>query len=513
MGSKKRKTKVIKSPPGEMEKSWVYPDRTYIQTSKGVFPISELEKHQIEVKKKEDKAKTTQLKAEARYLSDNDLIPLPFEPTPLFTLKDNCSFFDACVKRIGKDVIGQGWEIPLKKDKKDSKDEKKRINLFLKNDVGDDVETIEDVMEKLIVDWGITGWFGIEVSRDSKGLVNGIWHVPAYQIRVHKSKDKYCQIVDTEKVWFKRFGLEKDINRETGDPLSEEEIEGLKEDSENKKVKKANEMIFYKNYYPQSMYYGAPNILSSTGALFGLIGIRDYNLAFFENYGIPAALIVLEGKWRKDDAKHLTDFIDVEIKGSEQAHKTVVAHPGRDCTLTYHKLGVEVKEGSFQIYYKGLRDEVLVAYNMPPYRIGIIEVGSLGGSTAVESTKIYDSSVVKPLEKVLNRIMTIFVFERGLKIENYEFRLKEMDLRDLDAEAKRDQLYFGMGTLTPNEILKRQGKETYPEGDQHYIQTMFIAVGEESVEKRERALFAEFEQLKANIIEILEKRRDDNEPT
>lgn len=511
MGTKKKRTKVIRAAPEEQEKSWVYPSKAYIQTSKGVYPVSELAR--FEVEKKDEKAKSKQLKAEAKYLTDNDLIPLPFEPVPLFTLKDNCSFFDACVKRIGKDVIGQGWETPLKKEAKEKKDEKKRINLFLKNDVGDDVETIEDVMEKLIVDWGITGWFGIEISRDSKGLVNGMWHVPAYQIRVHKSKDKYCQVVDTDKVWFKRFGLEEDISRESGEPFSDDEIAEFKSDPKKKKGKIANEMIFYKNYYPQSMYYGAPNILSSTGSLFGLIGIRDYNLAFFENYGIPAALIILEGKWRKDDAKHLADFIDVEIKGSEQAHKTVIAHPGRDCKLTYHKLGVEIKEGSFQIYYKGLRDEVLVAYNMPPYRIGIIEQGSLGGNTAVESTKIYDSSVVKPLEKVLNRIMTIFIFERGLKVENYEFRLKEMDLRDLDAEAKRDQMYFGMACLTPNEILKRQGKETYQGGDQRYISTMFIAVGEEPMEKRENALFADFEQLKANIIEILEKRSNDNEPT
>ncbi|GAH97641.1 unnamed protein product, partial [marine sediment metagenome] len=108
--------------------------------------------------------------------------------------------------------------------------------------------------------------------------------------------------------------------RHKGKEITKEKFEEAKERKE--KIVLANELIFYKNYYPQSEYYGAPNILPSIGAVMGLIGVRDYNLAFFENYGIPAALIILKGRWSKDTAKQISDFIDVELKGSEQAHKT-----------------------------------------------------------------------------------------------------------------------------------------------------------------------------------------------
>jgi len=236
-------------------------------------------------------------------------------------------------------------------------------------------------------------------------------------------------------------------------------------------------------------------------------------LAFFENYGIPAALIILKGKWDKASAKQISDFIDVEIKGTDNAHKTMCIHPGRDSTFEYIKLSVDVKEGSFAVYHKSLRDEVLVAYKMPPYRIGIAEEGSLGGSTAGESTRIYAASVVTPLEKDIERLVTQKLIFEGLKCENYIFELKELDLRDLDAEAKRDLIYFGLGALTSNQILTRLGKKTYPEGNQYFILSTYLPIGEEAMEKKAAVLEAVKmvvkgrPKLAAQIIKIAKKER------
>ena len=484
----------------EYDESWLT-TATYVYTTKGLFPISVLKA----AERKEEKAKSTQLKEEQTWLEQNDLVALPFEASSLLKLKDNCGYFDACVKQIAKDVVGQGWRLELREGKKENNQEKERIIKFIENSGGERDETFEQTLERGLIDWGCIGWWGWEISRNkagkNKGLVNGMWHVPAQTIRVHKDFDKYCQVREDKKVWFKRFGLEEDINLKTG---KKEATEG-----ENR----ANELIYYRNYYPQSDYYGAPNILSSVGSIMGLIGVRDYNLAFFENYGIPAALIILKGKWDKASAKQISDFMDVEIKGTDNAHKTMCIHPGRDSTFEYIKLSVEVKEGSFAVYHKSLRDEVLVAYKMPPYRIGIAEEGSLGGSTAGESTKIYVASVVTPLEKDIERLVTQKLIFEGLKCENYIFELKELDLRDLDAEAKRDQIYFGLGALTSNQILTKLGKKTYPEGNQYFVLSTYLPIGEESMEKKATVLEAVKmivkgqPKLAAQIIKIAKKER------
>lgn len=464
----------------EEDESWVQ-GNSYIYTSKGLFPISVLKT----AENKKRKTASKQLKEDKQWMSDKGLVPYPFEVATLLELKDNCAYFDKCVKQIAKDVMGQGWRLELKEGKKESQKEKEQILYFIENSGGDRDETFEETLERGLIDWGFIGWWGWEVSRDDKGLVNGLWHVPAQTFYVHESHEKYCQKRSQKEAWFKRFGLEDDISLTTGADITEERIKELKEDPDSKKAEDetANELIYYKNYYPQSEFYGAPNILPSIGAVMGLIGVRDYNLAFFENYGIPAALIILKGRWSKDTAKQITDFIDVELKGSEQSHKTFCIHPNKDSEFEYIKLGIEIKEGSFKLYQKSLRDEILLDYSMPPYRIGVAEVGALGGSTAGESTKIYAQSVIAPLEDVVERLVTKKLFQQGLKADSYIFQLNELNLEDLDAEAARDAIYFGIGALTSNQILKHQGKEGYPEGDQYFVNTSFVPVGEEPMEK------------------------------
>ncbi|MCK4783331.1 MAG: phage portal protein [Desulfobacteraceae bacterium] len=492
--------------PDEIEESWIATSSYILTTKGGLVPVSVMKAEE----KKEDKAKSTQLKEVATYIEQNDLIPLPFEADSLLFLKDNCSYFDACVKQIAKDVIGQGYTIELREGMKELPKEKERILNFIKNSGGDRDETFEETLERGVVDWGCIGWWGWEVSRATTGKnkrqVNGLWHVPAQTIRVHKDHDKYCQVRGDKKVWFKRFGQKDEIDLHSGKTLTEERMQEEKDNPEDKdkKIERANEMLFYRNYYPQSDYYGAPNILPSVGSAIALIGVRDYNLAFFENYGVPAALIILKGRWDKASAKKICDFLDVEIKGSDNAHKTMAIHPSKDSEFIFEKLSMEVKEGSFDKYQKTLRDEILVVYKMPPYRIGIAEVGKLGGSTASEATRIYVASVVTPLEKAVERLVTDKLFVEGLGVKNYTFNLNELDVRDLDAIAKRDQLYFQMGALTPNQILKRQGKETYTEGDQYYVGSAFIPVGEEPAEKMNATMIAALEELKAKVNAIAE---------
>ena len=493
-------------------------NESWVVTSKGVFASNKIFAQEKKDKKEEvKKAKDVKSKqiSEKNYIADNGLIPLPFEVSSLLKLQGNCSYFYACVKGIAKDVIGQGWTIQAIDEKKENEVEKQKIEDFIAESGGDRDETFADTLERSIIDWGVIGWWGWEISRGDKDEINGMWHVPAQTLRVHESHDKYCQIRDNKKAWFKRFGVEGDINIKDGELMGEPDQEELGEAEEAEAVEqkrqdeKANEMIYYRNYYTGSDYYGAPNILPSVGSVLGLIAVRDYNLSFFENYGVPAAIVYLTGKWSKESAKQISDFLDVEIKRTENAHKTIVMHSPEGGSMEWIPLDMKQskKDGSFEWYKKSSSEEVLIAYKMPPYRIGIPEKGSLGGSVAPESTKIYISSVVNPLENVVNHLVTKKVIQDGLNCKSYRFVLNGVDLRDADAEIKRQQALFSMGAITPNQVRLQQGKEEYgPEGDQYYIASNYVPIGEEAVEKREGNMIAELEGLKTKIDEALEKK-------
>jgi PBSX family phage portal protein len=467
---------------------------------RGLIPFGALRRFQLRKQNAEARTASAQTKSHQVYMSEKGLVPLPFAVEGLLTLAENCSFFDACVKQIAKDVTGQGYSLMLREGVKAENETRKLEVLDFFDDPNTEEEALEDVLERLIVDWGITGWFCLEVVRDG-GEVTGLYHVPAHTVKVHKDGNKYCQIRNNKYVWFKRFGYNQDVNVDTGE-----------EGSISDEKKRAHELIFYRNYYPQSSWYGAPNILPAVGAVKALISIRDYNLAFFENYGVPAAVVTVTGDWDEDSVKQISDFIDVEIKGSANAHKTIVLNPPEGGEVKWEPLVVEVKEGSFKLYHKTLRDEVLVAYKMPPYRIGIAEVGALGGSTAPEATRIYIDSIVNPLKRLVGRIFSQKIVRDGFECKEYMFKLGELDTRDMDAIARRCVALFGVGAMTRNEIRAEIDKDKIDEkldgaGDKFYVATSYVEVGAEPVVDEATAQQAAFARLEQKVNEAIGENR------
>jgi PBSX family phage portal protein len=429
--------------------------RVFVETSKGVFPYDLLQKAE-----QSNANSSKQLEATQKWMTQNNLIPPPYDPISFLTLYESNSVFWRCVNQLASDVSGLGYRLELREDKKDSQSEFDRINAFLSKPNPE--ESLRSILKSLLIDWGAIGYWSLEVARNNKQDIAEIYHMPAQTVKVHKSKRKFCQIRRNKKAWFKKFGDPQNISVKTG-----KEIAGRTKD-------RANELIFYKNHYPKSDYYGAPNILSAVGDIMGLIGLRDYNLAFFENYGVPAALIVLEGDWEEGSATTVQNFLNKEIRGSENAHRTLVVEQPENAKLNYTKLGIEVKESSFKLYEKTRQEDILIAYSMPPERVGIRVVGKLGGNVAEEATQVYVSSVVEPLQLDVEEIINDML----LQSEIYEFKFNDIDTRDLDALSTRLLAEIGSAVRTPNEARNELGLKPYPEGDKFYIQSSFIEVGE-----------------------------------
>ncbi len=437
--------------------------KVFVQTSTGVYPYSVLQKA-------ETTGTSQQIKNTSRYLTENDLIPPPYPPEVLLTLYESNSVFWRCVEQLASDVAGLGWNLQLKEDKKDDKTEFNRLNEFLLRPNPDN--NLRTIMKELLIDWGNIGWFGLEVVRNNKGDVAEIYHVPAHTIRVHKSNEKYCQTRNNKKVWFKKFGVEDDISSKDGK-------ESAKGKSFTSKTK-ANELIFYRNFYPKSDYYGVPNAISAIGDIIALISLRDYNLAFFENYGVPSAIVTLSGDWETGSEKKISAYLNKEFKGTEKAHRTlVVREAGEGCKIDYRPLGVEIKEASFKLYKQMAREDVLIAYSMPPERIGIRIVGKLGGNVAEEATRIYVQSVVEPLQVDLEDIIN----QKILQSEIYEFKFENIDTRNLQELVERLHKQIEHGVRTPNEVRKELGLKEYPEGHKFYMMSSLLEIGEVVNEK------------------------------
>lgn len=481
--------------------------KAFIYTSKGhLVSLKKLDRYEV-------KKTSKQLKEDRQYFKEKGLISPPYDPGVFLDYYESNGYLMRSVDQVAQDVGGLGYtlkpkeEVDLKTNKIALEIKGKMEKLLLRPN---DEDSLIQILKHLITDWGSMGWWCLEIVRNMKDEIAELYYVPAHTIRVHESSNKYCQIryIKGKKAhrWFKNFGYEKDVHKDTGE---EKEKNGITEED------RANELIFYRNFTSRSDFYGTPNILGSIGAVLTLIGIRDYNLSFFENYGVPSALVVLQGEWDEDSDKTIKEFLDTEIKGSENAHKTLVLQiPEEGGKLEWIPLETKKKdEGGFKIYLKMQRDEVLVAYSMPPYKLGIAEEGALGGNTAKESNINYIFSMIRPLqldmEFIFNgRILPTFYEKDKEKdfIPLFDFFLKVTDTRDLDAEVKRCFQLFSVGAMNPNQIRKKLDLgDSYDEGETYHIGAQFKPIGEESMEKLSTEQLGILQQIEQKYEEIFER--------
>lgn len=426
--------------------------KIFIATKTGkVVPFQEFRKYELE-----DKSSSAQLKQETTWAHDKGLSPRPYNPKNFLIMYESQPIYYRTVNQIAVDVSGLGWKLVLKKGKEENETEKEAIEAFLKKPSDD--QSLREICSAMIVDWGTTGWHNLEVTRNNKNMVNKIYHVPAHTIWVHQDGDKYCQKRGMKKVWFKKYGTEEPLSAKTGESKGVIPVD-----------EKANEMIHTKQYYPLSDHYGIPHILPATGSVLTLLGIRDYNLAFFENHGIPAYLVTLSGDWEEDAQQAIEEHLRTNVKGAEDAHKTVVANLPEGGSIELQKLNVDAREGSFRVMIRLLREDILAAYSMPPYRIGLEVVGRLGGNVAEEATKVYVAGVIEPLQEDLERIINIKLLEDGMGFSTYDFKFNNIDTRDEDAEVKRLVSLQEHGDLNANEVRNFLGLGAPYEGGNRYL--------------------------------------------
>jgi len=403
-----------------------------------------------------------QLQEESDWMQQNDLVVPPYSPLIFLKYLEMNATFSAVVHQIARDVVSSGWKVKEKEGAKADDTELAKINEFLST--SSTGVAFRNMLNELLIDWGTIGWFCIEVARNAKGEVAQVYRVPAHTVRVHKSNQKYAQVRHLKKVWFKKFGTEQDISSKDGKEVASNHSD------------KANELIFYKNHYPKSEWYGAPNIVSALGDIIGLIECRDYNLSFFKNFGVPAGIVTLEGEWADDAAPEIEKFFKTTMQGSTNGHKTLVIAAPPEAKISYKPLADSKKEGAFHIYQNDNKENVLSVYSMPAERVGISVKGALGGNKTEAANKIYISSVVEPLQTDIEEIINM-LFTQGLNIQNYELKFINLETESKSEKVARLKDQISHGIITPNQARAELGFEPYEGGDAYYLDPKYLEIG------------------------------------
>jgi PBSX family phage portal protein len=376
----------------------------------------------------------------------------PYNPFELIQLLEINTYHYKCIKQKALDVAGgfsiletesdKDADISTKKNKKKINDvNRKNIINFLDN--CNPMLSFKEICKALMMDFNAVGWAVLEVIRNFKGDIIGLNHIPAHTCRYMLDGTGVVHRRLMKERMFKMFGdTEQKIDPNTG--------------------LLANEVIYMFDYSLRSDYYGIPDYIPAIGAMLANLEIRDFNINFFENGAVPQYAVVLEGGDLDDDTEEVikAHFRD-NIKGVKNAHKTLVISTPEGGKVTFQPLAVDVKDGHFRLYRMDNRDEIIQAHNMPPYRIGIVESGALGGNVAEEMTSIYKNSVIEPLQEILEDKLKKVFSDKGFfgGVTDWKIKFDAIDKDDqmdeislMKTKAEGAKVAKESGVLTPDEI-------------------------------------------------------------
>ena len=399
----------------------------------------------------------------------DDVIAPPYNLGKLLAWQEKSVVHAACIRTKMQDAVGIGWyleadeDAEVQPDKADDKDYK-TLNTFFKKVNPDEDFTM--MIKKVFQDFEANGNGYIEVARNADLKPSGLFHVNSGEVRWAITKDKLCQVIGENKVWFKLFGDERILDKKTG---------VFSEASDNP----ANEIIPITQYTYLSTQYGLPEWLPAIWHMFGDVKEIEYNIDFFLNFGIPAYAVIVEGQGEMNQElkDEILKYFETTLKGTGSQHKTLTLNSPTGVKIRFEKLSVDEKDSSFRGYHEDNAQAIMTAHGVPPYRINIVKTGQLGGDVAKDMDRIYLDSTINPKQELFAWIIREKIIRMGFEIDSWKIRFKDININDKERDAKIAETYIKCGIKSPNEIRKEKGDDPYVNGDILYIASGMTPIG------------------------------------
>lgn len=443
-------------------------DAFIVTTEDGSYDVISadvLERYSIKADIDEDGSK--QLKTDGWEYDDMLLEPL-YDPYKLCELLEINTYHENCVDVVARDSAGISYDlVPVTGETEDELN-KPEVFKFLENIK----PNINELLYRMNYDKRATGYGALELIREdkSKSIPVSISHISSYTLRRTKDGKRVKQQVGNKTVWFVLYGKNYDdngnlcdVHADTGEFYPYNSL--IKEE-------RANKLLWTMEYTTKSKYYGLPKIIGAIQSIAGDLSRSKYNTSFFKNYGVPAFAVMVSGDFvdydKEPDDPDYDETQTLKYKISKQL-KEVMKNPHSAVTILVPSegeegnveielkpLSVETKEASFRLFRKDNRDEIIHAHRVPPYKVGINETGSLGGSNIQEATANYKNDVVMPNrfddEYIINQII-----KNDFGIMDWEFKITEHDSRDYSNDIALMKELFLMACITPRQIIEYIG--------------------------------------------------------
>lgn len=311
-------------------------------------------------------------------------------------------------------------------------------------------ESFTETLEKVFTDVHATGNGYIEIGRTTFGQIGYVGHIPTTTMRVRRLHDGFVQIIANKVVYFRNFGA-TNANPVTQDP-------------------RPNEIIHIKEYSPLNTFYGVPDTIAAMPSLLGDSFASQYNIDYFQNKAVPRYVVTLKGAQLSAEAEDkLFRFLQTGLKG--QNHRTLYIPLPGDNDMNKVEFKMEpiengVQEGSFNLYRKQVRDDILIAHQVPLSKLGGGDSSNV--AAALSQDRTFKEQVARPAQRNLEKILNKIIRE---KTDVLELKFNELTLTDETAQSQILERYVRNQIMMPNEARQILNLPQIDGGDEPFQMT------------------------------------------
>ena len=341
--------------------------------------------------------------------------PTAVSYTRLLQIYQRESWVRASVDVIKRTALAKGFRLEVRSDQERREDVKSIINLFEKPN---DKEGMKEIIGDIITDLHIFGDSYLEKVKDRSGLIQELYNMSAQSIRVicdpHGDILGYLQVLDSN--------LSNLLNR--GNTTKSKTPEWG-----------PGEMSHFKLPNPGNEIYGLSPLESLMLPIECDLWAQLYNRSFFMNDATPRGHLDL-GNCTKQQIERIKQYWQSELKGSKNAHKTIITEGG----AKYTPVGTAPKDMEFLNQRRFNRDEILAVYGVPPSKVCVFE--NVNRSSGKEADKNFKSETIAPLQELISEKINKELVWEVVKDKSVVFKFNEVDIRNEEEQSEIDEKYW-----------------------------------------------------------------------
>ena len=372
-------------------------------------------------------------------------------------------------------VDGTGYELVRKDGEVFSEDDKKKAKkiseFFDEPWPGMSFTTLRKELRR---DLEATGNGYIEVIRNKKGDIVFLRHLDAMLMRFMKLEDavpvakkikrggseinvkvmerqrKYVQkIGDTKVRFFKEFGVERELNADTGQWADENSTGAVIGNQEPTVVPipdidKANEILHFSAVSDVLTPYGVPRWINNLPSVLGSRKAEEFNLEFFDHGGLPPAMILIQGGQLSNEARTtLTNYLAGKASLKQRGIITEIYAASGDLgsagnvKVSVERFGDErQKDAMFATYDSNCAEHVRISFRLPPMFLGLSEAYNF--ATAYTAYMIAEAQVFLPERDEFDEVINLSIMKE--LSDEYIFSSKTLNVVDVEAKLKAMEL-------------------------------------------------------------------------